>query len=55
MEGGIFTHFGSYVDNLPSTPYHPWQTVAYAEGEKYAALTTPWPLPNICDSVSCTI
>jgi hypothetical protein len=27
------TDFGSYVDNLRSTPYRPWQTVAYAEGE----------------------
>ena len=22
----ILTHFGSYVDNLPSTPYRPWET-----------------------------
>ena len=41
-----FTHFGSYIDNLPSTPYRPWQTVAEAAGERWPALTTPWLLSN---------
>ena len=26
--------YGSYIDNRPSAPYGPWQTVAYAEGER---------------------
>src|SRR2546425_5701428 len=30
---------GSYVDNLPSTPYHPQDTVASGEGERYAEST----------------
>jgi hypothetical protein len=52
---GAFTQIGSYVDNLPSTAYRPWQTVAYAEGERYATLITPGHSPTICDLVSCTI
>ena len=43
---GPFTQIGSYVDNLPSTPYRPWQTVAWAEGERQGSVDTPWPLPN---------
>ena len=35
----FFTHFGSYVDNSTSTPYRPRETVAYTEGERYAAST----------------
>jgi hypothetical protein len=38
-EGRIFTHNGSYVDNRPSTPYHPQDTVASGEGERYAEST----------------
>jgi hypothetical protein len=34
LENRGFTDFGSYVDNLASTPYRPWQTVAEAEGER---------------------
>jgi hypothetical protein len=28
------SEYGSYIDNRPSAPYGPWQTVAYAEGER---------------------
>src|SRR5215217_7299037 len=44
--GAPITENGSYIDNLTSTPYRPWETVAYGEGERYAVLTVPWPLPN---------
>src|SRR4030095_7665625 len=39
----FFTHFGSYVDNSTSTPYRPRETVAYTEGERYAASTVHSP------------
>jgi hypothetical protein len=38
--------FGSYRDHLPSAPYCPWQTVAYAEGERSTALTALLGTPN---------
>src|SRR4029434_5287676 len=36
--GGIADNAG-YVDNLPSTPYRPRETMASTEGERYAAST----------------
>jgi len=51
----IFTHFSSYVDNLSSTLYRPWQTVAYAEGERYAVLTAPDCSPTLCHSLGCAV
>src|SRR5215467_3211570 len=33
------TENNGYVDNLPSTPYRPRETMAYTEGERYAAST----------------
>ena len=46
---------GSYVDNLSSTLYRPWQTVAYAEGERYAVLTAPDCSPTLCHSLGCAV
>src|SRR4030095_5272702 len=39
----VFTYCGSYVDNSTSTPYRPRETVAYIEGERYAASTVHSP------------
>src|SRR2546426_7297747 len=36
-----------YVDNMASTPYLPWETMAHAEGERYGGTTNYPNAPGI--------
>src|SRR5438132_1499220 len=53
--GVPITENGSYVDNSTSTPYRPRETVAFTEGERYAASTVHSPARGLATAPSVAL